>query len=196
MKKLMVLALSMVMSAAVFAHDGDLSDRQNQENRGYWQEMNEIHDVMHNTSISEKRSDNGITFEITANSDSSITSVKKRFVDEKAKLEAYLKGVNVTVNALDSGVEVILESNDEEIAKKLTAYGRSIIYQYLHNGYAGTNGHMGYHRGGYGDRMMRDWGNQNGMNPGMMYEDDSDSQSEPGSYRGYDNHMGYGSGMM
>ncbi len=119
MKKLMLVALSMVMSSMVFAHGGDVSNPQSQDNNGFWQGMNEIHDMMHNTSISEKQSDNGLTFEITASSDSTVGSIKKRFIDDQVKLQTFLKDVDVTVHSLDNGVEVILESNDENTVKRM-----------------------------------------------------------------------------
>ncbi len=196
MKKLMLLALSMAMSGVVLAHGGELSDRQNRENSDLWQGMQEIHDVMHDTSISTKRSENGISFQITANSDSSIKSINKRFVDEQAKLETYLKDVTVTVHSLDNGVEIVLESTDKKIVNQLNASGRSLIYEYLHEGTDRLSGFMGHHRGGYGPGMMHGWSNQNGMGPGMMYENGSTPRSEMGNYKQNDYHMGNDSGMM
>ena len=217
MKKLMLMALSMALSGVVFAHGGGLSDRQNQENSDLWQGMQEIHDVMHNTSISTKPSENGITFEITANSDSTIKSINKRFVDEQTKLETYLKGVSVTVHSLDNGVEVVLESSDKKIVDKLNVSGRNIVYEYLHEGTAGFSAFRGHHRGGYGPGMMHGWSNRNGMGPGMMYdngstpskergnyqmgpgmmyENGSTPRSEKGRYQRNDYHMGNDSGMM
>ena len=189
MKKLMLVALSMVMSSMVFAHGGDLPNRQNQDNKRFWQDMNGTHDVMHNTAISEKQLENGISFEITAVSDSSLQSIRKKFIDEQAKLETYLENIDVTVHALDKGVEVILESENKDLVKKLNASGRNIVYRYLHLGNGRFHGQMG---GGYGPGMMHGWGSQNGMGPSMMYENGHYNQNNSDSH----DHMGYGPGMM
>ncbi|NQU64914.1 MAG: hypothetical protein HQ517_11640 [SAR324 cluster bacterium] len=207
MKTIMFLALSMVMSAVTFAHNGGPADSQNDENYRGWQSMSETHNVMHNTSISAKRTDNGITFIITADSDSSLESINKKFVDEQVNLETYLKDIDVTVHSLVNGVEIVLESSDKAVVSRLNADGSNLIYQYLHNqttGFSasmgtrpseyglgrthewGTQGEMGPgagYKNGFGHGRMHGWGARNEMGPGMMYQNNFDRQSRFGTYQ-------------
>ncbi|MBU2511491.1 hypothetical protein KJ966_09130 [bacterium] len=182
MKKLMLLALSMAVSGIVYAHGGGMFNRQYQGNEESWKEMNEIHDVMHSTEIQSSLSDKGVLFELTSSSDSALESIKKRFVDEQEKLEAYFEGVQVTVSSLDNGVKVTLESNDQNTVAKLQRYERSLIFQYLHNiAFEGENGYYGCGRG-LRTGMMHGYNNQNGSGPGFMH--------------GFMGHHSYGPGMM
>jgi len=196
MKKLMFVALSMVVSSMVFAHGGDFQNRQNPDNTGFWDEMNDTHNVMHNTSISEKRSENGITFEVTSKSDATIESIKKRFVDDQTQMESYFKEVDVTVNTLDRGFEITLESNNKKTVAKLQSNGKNMIYRYLHSRNGRFGSHMGNHHGGHGSGMMHGWGNQNEMGPGMMFWDRDGSQNDSESYNRRYDHMRYNYDMM
>ncbi len=200
MKKLMLLALSMAMSGMIFAHGGSDTYHQNNGDSEFWKEMNEIHDVIHNTSIVEKRTENGLSFEITANSESTVESIKKQFVEDQEKLESYLKNVEVNVTALDSGVEISLKSEDETLLKRLQSYGKNLIFHYLHDsvlqGKEGFYGHMGLHHQGYGPGMMYDYDKNMGFGPGMMYEEKNGERYAPESMLGNDNHMEYSHGMM
>lgn len=195
MKKLMTLALSMVVSSMLFAHSGNRFNRNNQDSDKFWQGMNSIHDVMHNTLIAEKQTDNGVTFEITANLDSTIESIKKRFVDDQTKLEAYFKDVDVTVKSLDKGFEVILESNNANTVKNLQTTGKSSIYRYLHSGIEEFHGSRGYHHG-YGFGMMHSRGYRNGSGAEMMGQGGRFQQGHSGSNFQYNDHMYFGNETM
>lgn len=213
MKKLMLVALSMVISSMVFAQSGRFSNDTYGSNPMGWQQMNDVHNIMHNSSITQQLKDQGISVQIVANEEASIESIKKRFIDDKAKLEAYFGEVSIAVSSLDNGVQVILESSDPQKVKDLQRYGNRELVRFLHGDFAGMHRGRGYHHGGSGAGMMhgggfwsgngeRKWDghmgyrngmmNNNGYRNGMMNNrswSDQDSQT-------WDDHMGYGPGMM
>lgn len=164
MKKLMLLAFSMVISSMVFAHGGYY--RQGQET-DFRQDMNVTHDIMHNTSIMETIVDKGLAFEITADSESAKTSIMTRFVDEQTRLKAFFEGVDVNVEAVEKGAIITLTSDNEDTQKRLKESGKDLIYQYAYAGFARFRGSRGYHCGGYG--AGSGWHDGYHRGPGMMH---------------------------
>lgn len=158
MKKMMLIALSMVVTTMAFAHGGYYQQRSDGD---YRQDMTVTHDIMHNTSIKETKTEMGMTFEITAESESVKESVDKRFVEEQDRLKEFFEGVEVSVESIENGVNIRLTSDDERTQIRLKEAGLNLIYQYIH---AGFGGGRGYHCNG--NRSGWRGGYQRG--PGMM----------------------------
>jgi hypothetical protein len=152
MKKLMLVALSVAMSTMLYAHGGNTTFNSNDRYADARQEMDEIHEVMHNTSIKGENTENGIVFEITSDSEAALTKINMSFVDEREKLDAFFKDVSIQIESLDNGVKLRLESDDDRLVSRLQAYGSRSVYQYLHSSFVMEGFGRSYH--GYGPGMM------------------------------------------
>ncbi len=185
MKKLMLVGLAIVVSATLYAHGGGgvfNSDERYADSR---KAMDEMHEVMHNTSVISENSDKGVVFEITSTSDSASNNINKSFVEEQSKLEDFFQGVNVDVEAMDNGIRLILESDDESLVRRLQKLGSHSVYQYLHTGFEIGRFGRGYQVHGPG--MMFGYGKGRGYGHGPChgydYQDEGNPRSQPGSMR-------------
>lgn len=204
MKKLLVFAIAIIFPTAVFAHGGYRSQDSDGWNDDRWRAMNDMREIMHNTVLNGEKTEKGVVFEITANSDRALESLEKAFVEDRKQLEAFFKGVSVSVDSLENSVKLNLESENDDTVKRLQAYGPQPIYRYLHASFDIASYGMGYH--GRGSGMMHGYGRGHGYMHGSGYgmgagpcpnypypEKEGDS-GRPMHWN--DDFRGYGRGMM
>lgn len=154
MKALILLALSMALSGLVYAHGGSTPDCMGNPNDSFSAEMNEIHRIMHNATVSQKTEENSVVFEITADHDETIAAIKKRIDRKSREVAPMFQDIEITTSPLTNGVEIAFISTDEQTTAQLKAAGIHLLYQYLHLGI--TNHLQGYH--GHNDTMYHQWG--------------------------------------
>lgn len=179
MKKLLLMVLMVALSSTLYAQRGYGPNRSFDPNSEFGKSMQEIQDLMHNSSLTGDKTANGVFFEITATSASTVDAIKKRFVTEQDRLEAFFKNVEVSVSELDNGVKVNLESNDEQTVARLQEYGPTSIYRFIHSSVFAdqSDWESAWPMGNRGSCC----GNGRGYGPGMMFQDRNSDDSAPSS---------------
>ena len=191
MKRLLLIAVSLVISGVAFAH-GPGQGNFNGDNDKYWQQMDQWHDVMHGISVDSKNITDGVVLKITTDSDEVLNTLKTDLKINKEGLKSFFEGVEVALNDTEKGFDINLTSKDSQTVSRLQNWKNGLLFQYMRsqvNGQfdsrMGYSGHMGGCDGsgrGYGSGMMGGSYNQSGYGPGMM--------------NGNDGRSGYRNGMI
>lgn len=178
MKRLLILAVSLVISSLVFAHgpgQGGFSG----DNDKYWKQMDKWHNVMHGISVDAENVEDGVILKVKTDSDEVLNTLKTELKFNKEGLVQYFKGVDVDLKDIEKGIEINLISKDSQTVSRLQNWKRGLLFQYMRsqvngqfNGGMGYGGHMGGCGGsgrGYGPGMMGGSYNNSGYGPGMMH---------------------------
>ena len=167
MKKLFLTFVSLVAASVVFGHGAEWTNPTNDRDSGYWQNMDTMHTLMHNTDISILKTDEGVKISVTGESDEVVKVIRQELQENDLVLKKYFQDVTVDVGSLDNGVELTFGSKDPKTIDQLQYYGSGLVYRFLQNRVHGDNayyGHMGSSRRG---RMNRNWDHMN-FDSGMM----------------------------
>ena len=155
MKKLMLLVIFMFVAGIALAHgSGWRSDNRGSGNN--WKDMDQHHNLMHDSQVKAEKIDKGIKIEMTAESKDIQGLIQKEFLEKQDDLKSYFDDVEIIVRKLDNGIELTLSANDSRTVEQLQYYGNGLVYRYLrdkiHNSRTGRGGYRGHHgrSGGWG----------------------------------------------
>lgn len=152
MKKvfLFLFVSSFVVSGLVFGHGARWDHSQKSES---WKGMDRWHGIMHSSEVDSKNTENGISIKIVSEKPSVAGDIKETLMQNDESLKDYFSDLDVSMTALDDGLEIQLTSGDEETVKKLQSYQAGVLHGYFQSRMHGSFGRMGgYHhgRGGFG----------------------------------------------
>jgi len=207
----MLIAASLLIVGTTFGHGNRWSkgNKNDTENNGqFWQQMNTWRQVMHDTKVEAKNTDNGVNLQIIIPSDEAQKAITDDFQLSQQNLATYFESVEVSLDGQENGWVISFSSSDDQLIKRLQNSGNGLWYEFLHlkmqgimhsnNGnhhMAGNyNGHMGQGYGmrgnynghmGQGHGMRGNYNGQMGPGYGMMHGNYQGCQGgNPGMYQG------------
>jgi hypothetical protein len=185
MKKIILLAVALLMTGTIFGHGNGWSKNNKNEsenNNQYWQQMNTWRQVMHDTKVEAKNTDKGVNLQVVLPSDEAQKTLTNDFQFSQENLATYFESVEVSLDNLENGWVINFSSSEDRLIKKLQNSGSGLWYEFLQQkmysimGSNKGNGFMGE------QHMMGNYNGHMGYGPGKMQ----------GGYQGY---PGGGSGM-
>jgi|APSaa5957512622_1039677.scaffolds.fasta_scaffold212496_1 uncharacterized protein YdeI (BOF family) len=128
MKKIILIAASLLITSITFAHGNGWSKNNNnsEKHNQYWQQMNTRHQLMHNTKVEVKNTESGVNLGIILPSDIAQGNITSDFQLSQENLAVYFKSVEVSLETQEKGWIISFSSSEDSLIKKLQHSGSGL----------------------------------------------------------------------
>lgn len=200
MKKLVLIAASLLVAGVIFGHGNNWSQKNNGNQTSQneiWQKMNAWRQVMHDTKVEAIETDSGVRLVVTPGSKEALKILSGDFGISEPSLTSYFKPVAVTLETKEDSLIIDFSSKDSQLTQRLKKASSGLFYEFLQQNMYALMQSNGSGMWG-GQHMMGGFGGQRGYGPGMM---NGHFQGCPGGGTGFNQgniqqSSGFGSGMM